>query len=46
MEAEAAVAEMSVSHLLLYEHLLDRYTRVVNGRDLSGDWSPLLIASG
>lgn len=46
MEPEAAITEMCVPHLLLYKHLLDRYTRVVNGCDLPGDWPPLLIASG
>jgi hypothetical protein len=46
VEPEAAITEMGVPHLLLYKHLLDRYTRVVNGSDLARYWPPLLVASG
>ena len=46
MEPEAAITEMCVPHLLLYKHLLNRHTRVINGRDLAGDWPPLLVTSG
>jgi hypothetical protein len=45
MEATAALApEVSISHLLLHEHLLNGDPRVVNGVDLSAHGASLVAA--
>ena len=44
METTTIPSKVSISHLLLYQHFLDRYTRVVNSIDLSANGSALVAA--
>lgn len=44
METTTVTSKVSISHLLLYQHFLDRYTRVVNSIDLSANGSALVAA--
>jgi len=44
METTTVPSKVSISHLLLYQHFLDRYTRVVNSIDLSAYGSALVAA--